>query len=83
MGATMSNEKTPWQKWKENLGETRPWDLLNPNTEYASEQIANTRYEICNGCPQLIALTKQCKECGCFMNLKTKLEKAICPLGKW
>ena len=25
-------EKSKWQQYKEKLGETRPWDMLNPNT---------------------------------------------------
>jgi hypothetical protein len=72
-----------WQQYKEKLGETRPWDLLNPNTEYAEESEAERRYDICKSCPELIDLTKQCKQCGCVMPLKTKLLKATCPLEKW
>lgn len=79
----MSENKTAWQKWKENLGETRPWDMLNPATEYVSEEDAKTRLDICKACPRLIKATNQCKECGCFMNLKTKLADASCPLHKW
>jgi hypothetical protein len=79
----MNNNLTPWQKYKQNLGETRPWDLLNPNSERAFEEEANRRYSICQACPELIQLTKTCKKCGCFMAAKTKLEKASCPIGKW
>lgn len=79
----MSEELTPWQKYKESLGDTRPWDLVNPNTEWASEEISKERYSICQSCPELVKLTKQCKKCGCFMFAKTKLAKATCPLGKW
>jgi hypothetical protein len=74
---------TPWQKYKQNLGDTRPWDILSPNTERAQTILSNKRYSICNSCPELIKLTKQCKQCGCFMPVKTKLEKAECPIGKW
>jgi hypothetical protein len=77
------SEKSAWQKWKENLGETRPWDMLNPETEYVSEEDAKARLDICKACPRLIKGTNQCKECGCFMNLKTKLKDASCPLHKW
>jgi hypothetical protein len=77
------SEKSPWQQWKENLGETRPWDLLNPNTTNASEEKAEERFNICKACPELVKITKQCKKCGCFMAAKTKLENAVCPLGKW
>jgi hypothetical protein len=77
------SEKSAWQKYKENLGETRPWDLINPNTEWVDESLSTERYNICQGCPELVKLTKQCKKCGCFMAAKTKLQLATCPLGKW
>lgn len=76
-------EKSAWQKYKEKMGDTRPWDLINPNTEWSDEEQATKRYDICKACPELIKLTKQCKQCGCFMNVKTKLQEATCPLGKW
>jgi hypothetical protein len=76
-------EKSRWQQYKDKLGDTRPWDLLNPNTEYAEEADADRRYDICKSCPELIDLTKQCKQCGCIMSLKTKLQHATCPLEKW
>ncbi len=77
------SELSPWEKWKQNLGETRPWDMLNPNTEYAPKEVASQRFSICRVCPELIKVTHQCKKCGCLMHLKTKLAKAECPLGKW
>jgi hypothetical protein len=76
-------EKSAWQKYKENLGETRPWDIVNPKTEWADEEKAKERFSICKACPELISLTSQCKKCGCLMHLKTKLELATCPIGKW
>jgi hypothetical protein len=79
----MSEDLSSWGKWKKNLGETRPWDLVNPSSDWATDEVAETRYSICQQCPELIKLTKQCKKCGCFMAAKTKLEKASCPLGKW
>jgi len=72
-----------WEEYKKNLGDTRPWDLINPKTEYASKELADERYEICLGCPELIKLTKQCKKCGCFMAVKTKIKASVCPIGKW
>jgi hypothetical protein len=74
---------TPWQEYKKKLGTTRPWDLLNPNEEKASEEKAKSRYDVCLECDRLITATKQCKECGCVMPLKVKLERATCPIGKW
>ncbi len=60
-----------------------PMDIVNPKTEWVDEEISNRRFAICQACPELIKLSKQCKKCGCFMAIKTKLEKAECPIGKW
>jgi hypothetical protein len=76
-------EKNGWDKYKENLGETRPWDLLNPNAELAPDVLQEQRYSICKSCPEFINLTTQCKKCGCIMKLKTKLSLAQCPINKW
>jgi hypothetical protein len=79
----MSENLSAWEKYKQNLGETRPWDLANPKTQKVDSELAEARYQTCLACPELIKLTKQCKKCGCFMFAKTKLELATCPLGKW
>lgn len=72
-----------WEKYKQNLGDTRPWDIVKSDTEWASQEVANERLNLCKACPEIISLTTQCKKCGCFMAAKTKLEKAVCPIGKW
>lgn len=73
-----------WSEWKEkNKNTVKPWDMINPNIEKLPEEVSNKRLNICLGCDRLIKLTNQCKECGCFMNLKTKLPNAVCPIGKW
>ena len=72
-----------WSEWKKAQGETRPWDLLDPNKYVEDENLGKERLEICKACPELIKLTTTCKKCGCFMNVKTKLEMAKCPIGKW
>jgi hypothetical protein len=63
--------------------EVKPWDFLNPNTNYASKKEAKQRLDICKGCPFFIKATAQCTKCGCFMHLKTKLADASCPVGNW
>lgn len=72
-----------WEEWKEGLGETRPWHLLDHSKLVEDTTISDARYEICKACPELIKLTKTCKKCGCFMAAKTKIEAAVCPIGKW
>lgn len=77
-----------WEEWKkknaakQRQGIVSPIDFINPQTEYISEEEKNKRYSICESCPELM-ITKQCKQCGCFMPAKTKLLYAVCPLQKW
>jgi hypothetical protein len=79
---------SPWQEWKKKNAErqasgvVRPWDLVNPDTEYAPVEVIARRMKTCEDCDKYLA-TKQCSECGCFMPLKTRLQHAVCPLNKW
>jgi hypothetical protein len=80
---------TAWEDYKkkrtqnlQNGAQVRPTDILDKNN-YTDNKTAEARMSICNSCPSLLSVTKQCKECGCFMKIKVKLEQAVCPLGKW
>ena len=77
----MSSELTPWQQQKK-IKNAKPWHLLN-NKNYVSLDEQEKRFSICKECPDLIKITKQCKRCGCFMNAKTRLKNASCPIKKW
>ncbi len=61
----------------------KPWDLFNKKIGRVTEIIAKQRLDLCKQCEHFIEMTSQCKKCGCFMNLKTKLPNASCPVGKW
>ena len=63
--------------------EVKPWDLLNPNKPRSSEELGQYRLEICQSCDLFRPKSQTCKKCGCFMKLKTTLENAKCPIGKW
>lgn len=63
--------------------DSKPWDLLNPNEPRSQEDIIAARLEVCKTCEFFRERTQQCKKCGCFMKLKTKLEHSRCPIGKW
>jgi hypothetical protein len=79
---------TPWQEWKKKNAErqasgvVRPWDVLNPATEHATDEEQKRRYSICEECPHFL-VTKQCSKCGCFMPAKTTMLHASCPINKW
>ena len=46
-------------------------------------EFALNRMSICRSCEELVKELPVCKQCGCFMPLKTKIEESTCPLGKW
>ena len=49
----------------------------------------NLRRSICSGCDRSTKILKKftsmssCKECGCFIYLKSKLLDEVCPLERW
>jgi len=49
----------------------------------APQELVEKRIKTCSECPRLFKPTFTCKECGCFMKIKTKFKQAKCPLGKW
>jgi len=46
-------------------------------------QIALTRLKICNLCPNLNPITRQCEKCFCFVGEKVKYESQSCPIKNW
>lgn len=66
----------------EEAQKVTPFDLLD-SSNYTDRATREARYNICKSCDRLMNLTKQCKECFCFMPAKTWLKDAVCPLGKW
>ena len=79
----MSQEKTPWQKYKDSIKQSRPWDKFDSNSISVSEDVYEQRIKICKSCPKLILDINVCSECGCLMPIKAKLDQAFCPIGKW
>lgn len=41
------------------------------------------RYAICQICPDFNPITKQCRKCGCFMVVKTRLASSTCKNDYW
>lgn len=63
--------------------DVKPWDLLNPKQPRSSKDLIEHRLEICMACEFYRPNRDRCSKCGCFMNLKTRLENARCPVKKW
>ena len=66
----------------ENQRDVKPWNLIDGSPRIPLE-FAQARYDICKACEFFRPKTMTCKKCGCFMKLKTTLEQAKCPIGKW
>ena len=58
-------------------------DLFDPRQPRSEEELKADRLAICAECPFFIKRSKRCSKCGCYMKLKTSLEQAKCPVGKW
>lgn len=61
----------------------RPWDMLDKNVGRVSAEVKAERLAACEGCKFFMKLSRNCRKCGCFMDLKTQLPHAECPVGKW
>jgi len=75
-----------------NIWSKKYMDFIRPDLDKIHEDFAPQAakaIEICYTCPHWKPSTRQCKECGCFMDLKKiawKLfasDATTCPLGKW
>ena len=51
--------------------------------QLAEGELAAERMKVCKGCVQFTKISHQCKLCGCFLDLKTKLLEASCPIDNW
>lgn len=67
----------------ENIELSEQVIAANPPGFFTSRDTRAERVDVCRGCDRLFTPTFTCKECGCFMGLKTWLGDATCPLGKW
>jgi membrane protease subunit (stomatin/prohibitin family) len=50
---------------------------------FAENTSQKERLSICFDCDSYNKRRDLCKECGCIMRMKTKLNAAKCPLHKW
>lgn len=49
----------------------------------AEEEKIKKRIKICTNCEDLNKQDIRCNVCGCYMNVKIRLEAAKCPIDKW
>jgi hypothetical protein len=51
--------------------------------EFEETPVSKQRMTVCKQCDSYMLGIRVCKECSCFMPIKTLLTDAVCPLGKW
>ena len=49
---------------------------------FVNETIQKERLALCESCEHYTTLNF-CSRCNCFMPVKTKLARKVCPEGKW
>ena len=54
-----------------------------PAAVFASECVLQVRLETCAACPHLQRSIWRCTKCGCFMQVKARLQGSACPIGSW
>lgn len=64
-------------------GDVEFLDLFDVKQPRSSKETIEERLAICNTCPALNKRIMKCKKCGCYMRLKSTLQLAKCPIGKW
>lgn len=63
-------------------------------TKKVSIEVSENRMQICRGCDNFNAKNLKCKDCGCYLEVKTECEINLnpkklryevthCPIGKW
>lgn len=58
------------------------WQWKQAGYKMVSEEEHAKRMAYCNDCDHLTD-KRRCTKCGCFMELKSKLDGMTCPIGKW
>lgn len=56
-------------------------DTVTGSLEFADTKVYKERIAICEPCPKNKCRT--CTVCNCVIDLKARLNKSSCPLGKW
>ena len=63
-------------------GDANPFDIVKLPFDHVSKAVKEERLAICMECEHLNDIG-QCRMCGCFMPLKTRVPRASCPDGRW
>ena len=58
-------------------------EALSGGNVFVSPEIQRQRLLVCSVCEYLDRPSARCTECGCFVQIKSKVSTEECPMGKW
>lgn len=70
-------------KFKKKLSQVKEQTHQFVESAHANQTIVTDRINTCNTCEYLFTPTRNCKKCGCFVDIKARFINSECPLGKW
>jgi hypothetical protein len=57
--------------------------VINGVVSLSDEELSKARLSVCEDCEFFAHMTRQCRHCWCFMDLKSKILNAHCPCDLW
>ena len=75
-------------KQGENLAKFA-WDVIKqlhengPEAILVSDEVHKKRLTICESCEHYDSEERRCKECGCFLDMKSRISLESGPIGAW
>ena len=58
-------------------------DAITSGSLFVSKEVQQERLSICHQCEHYDPAQERCKQCGCFLEHKTKFSSGSCPINKW
>jgi len=59
------------------------WGAAKGNGIFVPDEVKKSRMSMCRSCPFFSKSDIRCKHCGCYLETKTSLKAAKCPINKW
>lgn len=58
-------------------------DVIRGKIQFSEKTLAEERIIVCERCEHFKKISRQCGQCGCFVDAKVKFLHSGCPINKW
>ncbi len=58
-------------------------DAITGKLVLSEDELKTERMKICSVCEHFQPALRKCDICGCFMEIKSRILQAECPINKW